>query len=65
MAEFRKWYYSILDSIDHIVTQRKAGKSAEEIVEDGLPSRFDRFAERPSFVKPKRWIQVVYDQTLP
>ncbi len=61
MAEFRAWYEAMLDSIDFIIGERKAGKSAADIENKGLPFRFARFSERPRFVKAERWIQNVYE----
>ena len=61
MAEYRAWYEAMLDSIDFIVGERKAGKSAADIDTKGLPFRFARFGERPRFVKPESWIRKVYE----
>jgi glyoxylase-like metal-dependent hydrolase (beta-lactamase superfamily II) len=62
LAEYRAWYEAMADSIDFIVGERKAGKSAPDIANQGMPFRFERYGERPRFVKPESWINKVYEE---
>lgn len=57
MEQYQQYYDDLVDSIKHIKTQMKQGKTTEQIIDQGLPKRFSYLSPKPTFVKESRWIE--------
>lgn len=61
MADFRRNYDRLRESIDIVRWQLAEGRTADEIVARGLPESFRSYGARPRFVSEERWIRFVVD----
>ncbi len=59
-ADLQKYHDYVADTISFIETEKRAGKSLDEVRENGLPERFAPYGRSPLSPAPV-WIQTVWD----
>jgi glyoxylase-like metal-dependent hydrolase (beta-lactamase superfamily II) len=63
VGDMRAWRDRLLETISYIREQKTAGKSVEEVREEGLPERFAALDRRPRFVSEAKWVGFVWEQS--
>ena len=48
-------------SVEFVQAKIKAGKTLEQIQEEGFPEKFDIYNSKPQYVSPEKWIKFVYE----
>ena len=59
MQDYQNYYTDLQSSISYIKKALQHGKTIDGIIEEGLPERFSKYRESPTYVNESRWIRYI------